>query len=102
MPEQENENDNINEDKDGDKEELTLESLKELIGSQAGIIETLKSENANSISKVMQVLEEKYGLMTSDIQNLTNLLGNMAGGSGDDASGGEFKDLTDEKRLMTI
>lgn len=79
-------------EKVGEKgDELTLESLKEIITTQAGLLESVKTENSNNIAKVLQVVQEKYDLMDSDMKNLTNLLGGMANPDNTDAEG---EDLT--------
>ncbi len=82
-------------EKVGEKgDELTLESLKEIVTSQAGLIETLKTENTNNIAQVMQVVQDKYGLMESDMQNLANLLGGLANTDNNDDKN-DLEDLTD-------
>lgn len=85
---------------DGKKgNELTLESLKEIVTDQAGLIESLKAENTKSIAGVMEVIQDKYGLMESDMQNLTNLLGRLA--KSDDATD-DTADLTDPDNVKKL
>ena len=109
MPE-ENEKINIDdetEEKGGEKDkEVTLESLAEIIKGQAGMIESLTTKSASDITQVtqvMQAIQEKYGLMEGDMQNLTNLLGGLASPD-TDKNDGEIDDLTNPdnvKKLVT-
>ena len=104
MPEEKelNNNDNVDENKGGDKvPELTLESLKEMATDQAEMIEALKTENANSIAQMTKFVQEKYGLMESDMQNLTNLLGGLSAQEGT-RSEEVYEDLSDPANVKTL
>ncbi len=107
MPEESDKiiDENKDENKDVEKEpELTLESLKEIVTSQAGLMEALKTESANSTTQITQALQgiqEKYGLMEGDMQNLTNLLGGLAN-KDTDPDDGEGDDVTTEEGVNRV
>ncbi len=81
--EDKNENEKENKDDSGTGDELTLESLKELVTSQAKLIEDSKTDSTNNIAQLKQIIQDRDG----DIQNLTNLLGGLA--NPDDDTGEE-------------
>lgn len=104
MPEENKNIDNDDKNKEAENKdkgsEVTLESLKEIVTSQAGLMEALKTENANNISQLTQVFQEKYGLMESDMQNLTSLLGGLA--NPDINNNDEQEDLTNPENIKNL
>ena len=105
MPEEKdkiNDDDKTGDSKEKDKE-VTLESLAEIIKGQAGLIESLTTKSTSDITQVtqvMQAIQEKYGLMESDMHNLTNLLGGLTKPDVDKTD--EVEDLTDPDNIKKL
>jgi len=67
-------------EKEPGKKEVTNEQLLEMYNKQNELMQALKDDNAQAIQDIVTQVNEKYGEQSTQMNDITNLLGKLAAG----------------------